>query len=155
MAIFLDEIQTDANIVASVPINDVALVKVYDNFIGVSGNAPGGALAIYTKKGDDLFKNNISQENNRIFYRGYSVIKEFYSPDYSVDTTVKKGFDRRITLQWDPNIVVNGINPKLPIVFYNNDRTKRFRIIIEGFTTSGKMVNIEKIYDTDTIKKSF
>lgn len=149
MAIFLDEIPTDANIVASVPINDVALVKVYDNFVGVPGNAPGGALAIYTKKGDDLFKNNVSQENNRILYHGYSVIKEFYAPDYTVDTTTKKGLDRRITLLWDPNIVLRGIGPKLPIAFYNNDRTSKFRIVIEGFTTAGKLVCIEKIFDAN------
>lgn len=155
MTIFLDEIQTDANIVAAVPVNDIALVKVYDNFVGVWGNGAGGVLAIYTKKGDDLFKNNVSQEGNRIIYRGYSVIKEFYSPDYSIDTTSKKIFDHRITLQWIPNILINDINPNVPIIFYNNDRTRKFRIVIEGFTTSGKMVCIEKIFDADAFKKSF
>ena len=104
---------------------------------------------------NDLFKNNVVQENNRLFYHGYSVVKEFYSPDYSVDTTIKKGFDRRITLHWNPNIVVSGIDPTVPIIFYNNDRTQRFKIIVEGFTTSGKMVYIEKTYDADNTKRSF
>lgn len=54
MTIFLDEIETDVSIMAAIPANQVALVKVYNTFAGAWGNAPGGVLAIYTKKADDL-----------------------------------------------------------------------------------------------------
>ena len=52
--------------------------------------------------------------------------------------------DNRITLFWNPTIVVDDINPKIPITFYNNDRTKQFKIVIEGMTADGKLLMIEK-----------
>jgi len=86
-----------------------------------------------------------------ISYKGYSVIKEFYSPDYSVEKNNKKA-DNRITLYWNPAIFVDGINPDIPITFYNNDRTKQYKLVVEGMTTDGKMLMIEKII---AAKKAF
>jgi len=48
--------------------------------------------------------------------------------------------------------VVDGVNQKLPITFYNNDRTKRYKIVVEGMTTDGKLLLIEK---TIGAKKAF
>jgi hypothetical protein len=153
MDVYLDEIRTDANMVASIPVSDIALVKVFDTFVGGFGNSPGGALAIYTKKGDDLYKNNYNtQQDNRFIYHGYSVIKEFYSPDYAVKNQMDKLADHRITLQWLPEIIVQGVDVKIPFAFYNNDRTRRYRVVVEGITTAGKMVCLEKIFGEE---KSF
>ena len=80
-------------------------------------------------------------------YHGYSIIKQFYAPDYTVDTSNKKNLDERITLQWIPNLLIKGINPKIPIGFFNNDRTRRFRIVVEGITTTGKLESLGKIVD--------
>src|SRR5258705_210293 len=110
MAIFLNEIPSDADAVATIPAHEVALVKVFSNFVGVSGNAPGGVLAIYTKKGADL--HSLPSSGDLVNYRGYSVIKEFYSPDYSVSVKTDKP-DRRMTLHWNPSIIADGINPKI------------------------------------------
>lgn len=150
MTIYLDEMEVDPVWVSSIPLSDIALVKVFNHFIGGTGNSPGGALAIYTKKGDDVYKNNNWNAANRVTYHGYSVIKQFYSPDYTLDTTVRKNLDQRITLQWIPNLAINGINPKVPIVFFNNDRSRRFRIVIEGMTSTGKLESLEKIVDAES-----
>jgi hypothetical protein len=151
MTLFLDEIETDASVIATIPANQVALVKVYNSFAGAWGNAPGGVLAVYTKKGQD-YKNSSSSFTNNQVYNGYSVIKEFYSPDYKTEQAEKKP-DNRITLLWRPSVFINSINPVLPIPFYNNDRTKQFRIVVEGLTMDGKMLSIEKIINAD--KKGF
>lgn len=143
MALFLDEIETDASVIATIPAGQVALVKVYSTFSGAWGNAPGGVLSVYTKKGQDYLNSTSSTTNNRI-YNGYSVIKEFYAPDYKVEQKETTP-DNRITLQWRPNIFINSINPTIPVSFYNNDRTKQYRIVVEGLTVSGKMVSIEKV----------
>jgi hypothetical protein len=45
---------------------------------------------------------------------------------------------------WNPAIFSDDINPKMPVVFYNNDRTKQFKIVVEGLTADGKMLMIEK-----------
>ena len=78
-----------------------------------------------------------------ILYDGYTVIKEFYAPDYNVETT--SVVDNRITIDWRPSILVNNVNPRIPFSFYNSDRTKSFRVVIEGMTTDGKMLSIDKI----------
>ena len=58
-------------------------------------------------------------------------------------------FDRAVMkfikeINWQPDIIIDGADIKFPIRFYNNDRTKKFRIIVEGMTSEGKMLFIEK-----------
>src|SRR5690606_28766680 len=55
MAVFLDEVPTDPRTLIFIQPSQVAMVKLYSYFVGATGNAPGGALAIYLKKGDDLW----------------------------------------------------------------------------------------------------
>ena len=144
MTIYLDEIETSAAVIATIPPDQVALVKIFGTFVAAAGNGPGGVLAIYTKKGADL--NDVMRyAADMIKYNGYSVIKEFYAPDYKVDKSAMSQPDNRVTLDWRPDIFVNNINPKIPLVFYNNDRTKSFKVVVEGMTRDGKMLMLEKI----------
>jgi hypothetical protein len=142
MTIFLDEVETDASLISSIPAYQIALVKVYSSFIGAVGNGAGGALAIYTKKAEDYKDGSI--QNNIKMYNGYSITKEFYAPNYKVNKT-GLDTDNRTTLDWRPQIFVNNINPEIPISFYNNNRTKKFKVVVEGMTTSGKLIWLEKI----------
>ena len=144
MDIFLDEVRADANTVAFINPNQIAMIKVYSNFIGSTGGGAGGAIAVYMKKGEDLFK-SLPSAGEMIQYLGYSVIKEFYSPDYSIPVTDKGKVDQRTTLQWQPDNFVSGIDPKIPVTFFNNDRSSSFKIVVEGMTIDGKMLLIEKI----------
>ena len=143
MILYLNEIETDANVIATLPADQIAMVKLFSHFAGASGGGAGGVLAIYTKKGSDLA--DVMQYTADIAkYNGYSVIKEFYAPNYAVDKSARTQTDNRITLDWRPDIRINNINPKIPVTFYNNDRTKNFKIVVEGMTIDGKMLLIEK-----------
>ena len=143
MIIYLDEIETDASFVSTIPANQVAMVKVFGSFAAAAGNGPGGVLAIYTKKGADM--NDVMRfGSSMIKYNGYTITKEFYAPDYTVDKSTKSETDNRITLDWRPDVFVNNVNPKIPVTFYNNDRTKAFKIVVEGMTRDGKILMIEK-----------
>ncbi len=144
MTLYLDEIETDASFISSIQASQVAMVKVYNSFVAAVGNGVGGVLAIYTKKGADLY--NSESMSDMVRYRGYSVIKEFYSPDYTVDTTAIKKQDNRITLLWAPQIIVSGVNENISVTFYNNDQAKQFKIVVEGMTSDGKMLMIEKTF---------
>lgn len=144
MTIFLDEVQISADVVASIPANQIALVKLYSSFVGAPGSGAGGALAIYTKRGADLLK-SLPNSGDMIVTAGYSVTREFYSPDYSVKQPFRP--DQRITLYWNSGLIAAGVNSKLPIRFYNNDRTKRFRVIIEGMTAEGKMLLVDRVIE--------
>jgi hypothetical protein len=141
MTIFLNEIPSDADAISTIPAYEIALVKVYSTFVGSWGNAPGGVLAVYTKKDTDL--SSLPKAGKMITYSGYSIVREFYSPDYSVQDKTKRP-DQRLTLYWNPSVIGNGINPKIPIRFFNNDRTKQFRVVVEGMTIDGKLLLIEK-----------
>lgn len=151
MTLFLNEIETPAIFIASIPANQIAMIKVFTSFVGSEGNAPGGVLALYTKQHSDL-ANDLVTSADMFQYKGYSIIKEFYSPDYSdVDVLAKsKGQDQRITLHWQPDIIMDGTMKDVPIQFYNNDRTKSFKVIVEGITEEGKMLLIEKIIKPQT-----
>jgi hypothetical protein len=76
---------------------------------------------------------------------GYSVSKEFYSPDYSKASTPVEAEDTRSTLLWVPYILTDKENHKMTLVFYNNDITKVIRVVLEGFNEDGKLARVEKI----------
>ncbi|SDC16989.1 hypothetical protein [Niabella drilacis] len=142
MALYLDEMQTDAAFIESIPVNQIAFIKVMGSFIGTPGN--GSALAIYMKKGADL--NAVTESaTDIIVYKGYSIIRQFYAPDYDLKNVDPSKPDDRLTLAWLPDIYLANISPKVPLVFYNNDRTKRFKVVVEGLTNDGRMLMIEKI----------
>ena len=51
---FLDEVQVDASVLATVNMNDIGLIKVFrPPFVGARGNGPGGAIAVYTLHGEE------------------------------------------------------------------------------------------------------
>jgi hypothetical protein len=142
MTLFLDEIETDPSVVATIPANQIALVKIYSSFAGGWGNSPGGAMAIYTKKGAD-YVSNTSFANIKT-YNGYTITKEFFAPNYKLSNE-GLATDLRHTIDWRPTVFVNSINPRIPFSFYNNNRTQSFKVVIEGMTTSGKLIWLEQV----------
>jgi hypothetical protein len=144
MTLYLDEIETDAAIIANFPPSQIGFIKVYSTFLGGTGNSQGGAISIYSKKGEDF--TTLNQASNIKIYNGYTVMKEFYAPNYKLNKTGLNN-DNRITIDWRPQIFINNINPKIPISFYNNNRTKKFKVVVEGMTNSGKLIWLEKMIE--------
>jgi hypothetical protein len=143
VSLFLNEMQASAVALETVPVTDIALVKLFPNSLMAAGN--GAALVVYTKKGADLITIT-DAPTDMITYNGYNIIKELYNPDY-IKPAENSTADRRITLIWKPDVFISGVNQHLPVTFYNNDRTKRFKIIAEGITTDGRMLMLEKIIE--------
>jgi hypothetical protein len=53
-SLFVNEIAVDAGFLNSLPVSDIAMIKVIKGpFAGAVGNGGGGTIAIYTIKGDD------------------------------------------------------------------------------------------------------
>lgn len=145
MQIYLDEMLTDASMVSAIPANDIAMVKVFPTLVGAPGGGANGVIAVYTKRGHEL--NEYMESTGEIVdYNGYSIIKEFYAPDYSRPVEGRYT-DYRLTLDWQPEIFISGHNPKIPVRFYNNERTKRFKIVAEGITSDGKLLMAEQIVE--------
>jgi hypothetical protein len=53
MAIYLNEVQISPAVLATVPANDIVMIKVFSNFALAPGGGAGGALAMYTKRPDE------------------------------------------------------------------------------------------------------
>ena len=141
LQLFLDEMPTSSVFIETIPLSQIAYVKVFPTFTGSAGG--NGALAVYTKKGKDAISETVSFVS-AVDYNGYTVVKEFYSPDYAAEKPANSQPDSRLTLLWQPDIYLASVNPRLPVTFYNNGRTKRFKIVIEGITSDGQMLMLEK-----------
>lgn len=146
-SLFLNEMQSDVNMIQSLSMADVAMVKVFrPPFYGAPGGGAGGAIAVYTRKGAQVNNDNIKGLD---FAKipGYSVNREFYSPDYSKYEDRHADADYRSTLYWNPFVLTDKDSRRFLFTFYNNDVTKRFRVVIEGCNEEGKLTRIEKIFE--------
>jgi len=144
-SVYLDEILTDINAVASEPVSNIAYVKVFrPPFMG-GFNGAGGAVAIYTKKGGDTKSTSKGLNNTTI--TGYTPIKEFYSPNYGTFDARHEQRDLRTTLYWNPFITTSPTRSSVKLSFYNNDVTQAFRVIIEGITKDGQLTHFETIVE--------
>ncbi|SHL63337.1 MG2 domain-containing protein [Chitinophaga jiangningensis] len=143
--LYLNEMQTDISMLSSLPVTDIALIKVIrPPFMGIGG--ANGAIAIYTKKGGDNVPQNDPSIRGFELYKkaGYAIVKQFYSPDYSVKKEVHSLPDKRLTLYWNPNVTVDTLTHTANIEFYNNDFTKKFRMVVEGMAEDGSVGHLEQ-----------
>ncbi|HYM95368.1 MAG TPA: hypothetical protein VET23_14620 [Chitinophagaceae bacterium] len=144
--LFVDEVQTDVDMVASIPVGDIAYVKVFrPPFMAGFGGA-NGAIAIYTRRGDDV-KPVPGKGLSNIMVTGYSVIRQFYAPNYDSYKPENEKKDVRTTLYWNPQVVTTPGKNKVILTFYNNDVTKSFRVVIEGMTKDGQLAHVEQIME--------
>lgn len=134
--LFLNEMPTDPNQIASLPVADIAMVKVIrSGFMGgPGGGGAGSAVAIYTKRGDTrpAAGANTPPALNNATLNGYDKVADFYAPDYK--EAAYKGIekDTRDVIFWNPNIPAMPNKP-VTVRFYNNDDGKSLRVIIIGF----------------------
>jgi len=145
--IYLDEIQTDPSFIQSLNMNDVAYVKVFSpGSVGVISSRGGGAIAVYTKKGADRTTND-KTGLGYVQIAGYTPVKQFYSPDYATSSFLNELPDLRTTLYWAPYIILDKNQKRVKIQFYNNDVSRRFRVVMEGINANDKLVRVEKVIE--------
>jgi hypothetical protein len=149
-SLFLDEMPVDPNTIQNIPVQDIAYVKAFrPPFFGASGGGSGGAIAIYTRKGNDAAKNNAAvpggMEKNNL--AGYASLKQFYAPDYTKESDFQEIPDVRTTLYWSPYILMDKSSHRTTITFYNNDVTKRIKIVMEGMNEEGRLARVEKLIE--------
>lgn len=146
-SLYLNEMQVDASQLQSTPVTDIAMVKVFRPGSGVGfGGGSGGTIAVYTKKGGDEKRTDPNFKGlARAVLIGYSMPKEFYVPNYLENSAQNEGEDLRTTLFWKPFVLTDKENKHLNVDFFNNDITKKLRLVLEGFNEDGKLTHIERI----------
>ena len=143
VTVYFDEVETDINYIDNLPVSQIALIKYAESFSMAGNNGP--AIFIYSKKVEDL-ASTPGSFINKLTFPGYSVIKEFYSPDYSIEDTKAAASDVRTTLYWNPEILLDKQHQKETFRFYNSDECHKIKIIIEGFNGAGKLCRVEKSF---------
>jgi hypothetical protein len=138
--------QTDVGMTQNLSMADVAMVKVFrPPFFGAQGGGAGGAIAVYTKKGAAAYSDVKGLDFVNI--AGYSPVREFYSPDYSKYDERHSEADYRATLYWNPFVLTDKNSRRILYTFYNNDVTRRFRVVVEGCDEQGRLTRMEKIFE--------
>ncbi len=136
-ALYLDESVSDIEMVTMIPVTDIAYIKVFrPPFMG-GFNGGNGAIAIYTRRGDDMKRVQKGLTTNQI--TGYTLVKEFYSPNYDRFDARHEQPDLRTTLYWNPMVIADGKNKTIKLSFYNNDVTSAFRVVIQGMSREGQL----------------
>ncbi|MBV8327762.1 hypothetical protein [Chryseobacterium sp.] len=141
--LFLDEVATDPSMISSLPVSNIAMVKI----IKESGLL-GDAVAIYTMRGNMKSKNSgkQTQNNNSSIVKGYDKPSEFLIEMLDDDSSAKVENDTRETLYWNPNLFDSDYVPPR-IKFYNNDSAKQFKVKIISFDEDDNL-----LYDTEILK---
>ena len=153
--VYLDEMYVSQSGMSSglknINMNDIGYIKIFPpgSSSGMAnsqhvGGSPGGAIALYSKTGDN--RDNAFSVFKIAKLEGYTAYKEFYSPDYS-DPPKDFFKDARATLYWNPMILSKVSGNKIKIEFYNNDYSKKLRVVLEGINAEGRLTRTEKIIE--------
>ena len=136
----LDGVLVNMDDLRQLNMKDVLFIK----FIQKTGPKELPTLSITSRQSID--QNNIM--NNKTGFAvitGYTPAKEFYSPQYADNVEDHQATDFRSTLYWNPRVVTDKNHRKIKLVFYNNDISNKFRVVVEGMNKEGKLTRIEEI----------
>ncbi|RYZ48113.1 MAG: hypothetical protein EOP49_19525, partial [Sphingobacteriales bacterium] len=95
-----------------------------------------GVAHITMKRGKDRPPSTMAFK--RVKSRGYSVIKEFYAPDYDDPNINKNMQDQRSTIFWKPNVITD-TNGKGSLSFFNSAAPGTYRVTVEGMDAFGNI----------------
>ncbi len=141
--IYVNESLVDNDYLRNISMDEIAYIKYPCGLPFRQG------LCVYLKKGNEWQEGVKSMPSNLSKFKieGYSPIKEFYSPNYDEPNPGHNNADVRSTLLWQPYILLNKVNNKAAVSFFNNDISKRLKIVLEGINEEGKLIHIEKIIE--------
>ncbi|HZI01092.1 MAG TPA: hypothetical protein VEX63_08075 [Flavisolibacter sp.] len=142
ISVYVDEVLTDFSF-ARIPLSDIAMVKFLPTPSGTIAN--NSALMIYTKRGN--YETGFLSGLPNAKLAGYRSIIPFPQVDFANDLYKSFSSDTREVLYWNTNVQADNVT-NIPVRFYNNDRSKSFRVLIMGFDQNGKPVFHESILST-------
>jgi hypothetical protein len=127
------------NVVQSLNISDIKTVEIItpptSNIYGA--RAINGAIIFTFKRGDEidatlpLFGGTVKR------IKGFTPLREFYSPKYTPENINAEAPDYRNTLHWNPKVNITEGGQELS--FFTCDNVSRYKVFVEGITESGKI----------------
>ena len=143
--VLLDGNYVSNEVIKTLMVADISHIDIYKGpdaaILGI-GSA-NGAVAIYTK--------NATQRNYRprtgiinMKFCGFTVAREFYTPDYANPQDRHKKLDYRSTLYWNPSI---DLSKGEPVEFFTSDEKGIYQVHFEGLTLDGKIINENRLIE--------
>ncbi|WP_123947319.1 hypothetical protein [Chryseobacterium pennae] len=140
--LYLDEIEVEPGMITSVPVSEIAMVKVIKQS-GLINNS----ILIYTLRGSMASKSTQQDQKNQkissTIVKGYDKPSEF--PVEMINDNVKIEKDTRETLYWNPNLLGSNDTPPR-IKFFNNDTAKQFKVTIISFDEDDRLLYQNNIF---------
>lgn len=142
MQIVLDGSYVDASVLSDINPDNVQSVEVLRNieYTGIYGGRGNYGILVITSKsgGQDATYQRYAPGVINYMPRGYTKVREFYSPQYDNPKTNAQIPDLRSTIYWKPNLVT-GKDGKASIEFFNADGKGTYRVVIEGMDSEGHL----------------
>jgi hypothetical protein len=139
-------ITLDGSPVAMDDLKTVSMKEVlFIKFLPKSNQKILPTLAITSRQSAEQ-TNVLENKTGFAILKGYTPVREFYQPHY--DNNKIEDYhaeDFRSTLYWNPKLRLDKSTRKMNLVFYNNDISNKFRIIVEGVNQDGKLCRIEEL----------
>jgi hypothetical protein len=148
---YVDEVPSSYDALKNIPLSEIALIRfIPPPALMAPGGGPNGVLAVYLKKAGEGGRSlsDITQNYDHYTFHGYSITRQFYSPDYDAKNHSFSKPDTRSTLYWNPGLVVDSGNT-IHFHFYNSDHAKKFRIVAEGMDRQGRLVFLDQVFGDD------
>jgi TonB-dependent Receptor Plug Domain len=141
--IFIDGFQTNVQTLAMIPLSEVEKVDIIRSANALYGaQGANGVINVITKTGKGVAgvktDDGETAKLPQVPVKGFSIVREFYSPDYSDKKSDNTTIDHRTSLYWT-NTAKTGENGNASIIFYNSDVCKKGRIIIQCIDKKGRI----------------
>lgn len=142
IAYFLNEVNVPKDVINTLNVEDVALIKVLKNEAAALG-ASEGAIAIYTKQGGVEGGVIYDKQYKRQIVAGYSVSREFYRP-VNADSSAGMAAEPPYTLYWNAKLAPEK-DGTFKIRF--SMPAEKARLVIQGIDSKGRLIYKEWIID--------
>lgn len=116
-------------------------------YVPGEGYKPG--IFIYLKRGEINEKIEYAPGLSPVTLMGFSVVRNYYSPQYDGTDDQKKN-DYRSSLYWNP-VVKTDLEGKANVSFYNSDQAGPVKIVVEGVAENGKLCT--GVFDYEIVPK--
>ena len=139
--ITLDGVPVGMDDLKSVGMKEVLFIK----FLPKSNQKNLPTLAITSRQALDQ-ASILENKTGFAVIKGYTPVREFYQQKYNNNKIEDyQASDFRSTLYWNSRLRLDRNTRKMSIVFYNNDISNKFRVVVEGMNQDGKLCRIEEV----------
>lgn len=137
IAYFLNEVNVSKDVVNTLTVDDIALIKVLKNEAAALG-ASQGAIAIYTKQDAGIGGAVYDKRYLKRKTEGFAISKQFYQSE-QVPSADAGAYNNLYTLYWASKILPSS-DGTYRFHFYNASAFTKLRLVVQGMDKRGVLI---------------